>query len=78
MRASEREIEKREADGMSRRQLLLSLPVLAMARHAFAQAGSPQFAYRGINHVTLAVSDVKRSVDFYQVSSACPSSAGKG
>jgi catechol 2,3-dioxygenase-like lactoylglutathione lyase family enzyme len=66
MRASERKSEKREADGMSRRQLLLSLPALAMARHAFAQAGSPPIRVRGINHVTLAVSDVKRSVDFYQ------------
>ena len=56
----------REAEGVSRRQLLLSLPALAMARHAFAQGGSPPLRVRGINHVTLAVSDVKRSVDFYQ------------
>jgi catechol 2,3-dioxygenase-like lactoylglutathione lyase family enzyme len=51
---------------ISRRDVLLSLPALAAARHVFAQAGSPPIRVRGINHVTLAVSDVRRSVDFYQ------------
>src|SRR5947207_2306476 len=51
---------------MTRRELLLSLPAAAVARHVFAQAGNPAIRVRGINHVTLAVSDVKRSVDFYQ------------
>jgi len=46
--------------------LLLSLPALMMAPRAFAQAGNPPIRVRGINHVTLAVSDVTRSVDFYQ------------
>jgi len=31
-----------------------------------AQAARPTMRVRGINHVTLAVTDVKRSVDFYQ------------
>jgi len=31
-----------------------------------AQAATPRMRVRGINHVTLSVSDVKRSVDFYQ------------
>ena len=56
----------RSADHLSRRQLLLSLPALAMARHAFAQTDAPALRVRGINHVTLSVSDVKRTVDFYQ------------
>jgi catechol 2,3-dioxygenase-like lactoylglutathione lyase family enzyme len=54
--------------GMTRRQLLLSLPALALAPlapRAFAQTAAP-IRVRGINHVTLSVSDVKRSVDFYQ------------
>src|SRR5262249_20644050 len=51
---------------ISRRRLLLSLPALAMAPRAFAQAGKPRIVARGINHVTLQVSDVKRSKDFYQ------------
>jgi len=51
---------------ITRRKLLLSLPALAVVRHAFAQGSTPPIRVRGINHVTLSVSDVKRSVDFYQ------------
>jgi catechol 2,3-dioxygenase-like lactoylglutathione lyase family enzyme len=51
---------------MSRRRLLLSLPALIIAPRAFAQTSKPQIRVRGINHVTLSVSDVNRSVDFYQ------------
>src|SRR2546428_3895487 len=51
---------------ISRRELLLSLPALTIAPRAFAQAGSAPIRVRGLNHVTLSVSDVKRSVDFYQ------------
>jgi catechol 2,3-dioxygenase-like lactoylglutathione lyase family enzyme len=50
---------------MRRRDLLLSLPALFLTRRVFAQA-SPPLRVRGINHITLLVSDVKRSVDFYQ------------
>ena len=58
--------ESFEKMGISRRQMLLSLPALAMAPRAFAQGTNPPIRARGINHVTLYVSDVKRSVDFYQ------------
>src|SRR5882672_7483171 len=51
---------------ISRRQLLLSLPAIAMAPRVFAQTENPPIRVRGINHVTLTVSDVKRSLDFYQ------------
>jgi catechol 2,3-dioxygenase-like lactoylglutathione lyase family enzyme len=51
---------------LTRRSLLKSLPVFALAPRALAQSASPQIRVRGINHVTLSVSDVKRSVDFYQ------------
>jgi len=47
-----------------RREVLLTLPALLLMRRAFAQ--TPPLRVRGINHVSLAVSDVKRSVDFYQ------------
>src|SRR5262245_38498675 len=51
----------------SRRRLLLSIPALVLAPRAFAQVpGNPSIRVRGINHVTLRVSDLKRSVDFYQ------------
>jgi catechol 2,3-dioxygenase-like lactoylglutathione lyase family enzyme len=51
---------------LSRRRLLLSLPGLLMAPPLFAQTGGARIRVTGINHVTLSVSDVKRSVDFYQ------------
>jgi len=51
---------------ISRRRLLLSLPALVMAPRALVQTANPPIRARGINHVTLDVSDVKRSVDFYQ------------
>jgi catechol 2,3-dioxygenase-like lactoylglutathione lyase family enzyme len=58
--------EAHEPGRLSRREVLLSLPALVMAPRAFAQADNPPIRVRGINHVTLSVSDVKRSVDFYQ------------
>ena len=55
---------------LTRRRLLLSLPGLALAPRIvprlFAQAGAPPLRVRGINHIGLAVSDAKRSVEFYQ------------
>src|SRR5690242_8472666 len=51
---------------LSRRQMLASLPSLAMLPRVFLQAPNPPIRAVGINHVTLLVSDVKRSVDFYQ------------
>src|SRR5205807_7453923 len=55
-----------KAFDISRRRLLLSLPALVMAPRAFVQTANPPIRARGINHVTLDVSDVKRAVDFYQ------------
>jgi len=52
----------------SRREFLKAATgayALMAARHVLAQTAAPM-RVRGINHVTLAVSDVKRSVDFYQ------------
>jgi catechol 2,3-dioxygenase-like lactoylglutathione lyase family enzyme len=51
---------------MRRRQLLLSIPAFTIARRVFAQESKPSIGVKGINHVTLSVSDVQRSVDFYQ------------
>lgn len=49
---------------LTRRELLLSLPALALARRLLAQEAP--LATTGLHHVTLAVSDVERSLDFYQ------------
>jgi hypothetical protein len=56
---------------MTRRHLLLSLPAIALARHTFGQTGGAAISVKGINHVTLSVSDVKRSVDSIRVCLAC-------
>ena len=47
---------------LSRRQLLLSLPVV-LAPRLLAQTAGPPIRVRGINHVTLLVSDVYEKVE---------------
>jgi catechol 2,3-dioxygenase-like lactoylglutathione lyase family enzyme len=55
---------------ISRRHLLLSIPGLALAPRLaprlLAQAAAAPLRVRGINHIGIAVSDPKRSIDFYQ------------
>ena len=51
---------------IDRRGFLVSFPALMMAPRVMAQSSSAPITVRGINHVTLHVSDLKRSVDFYQ------------
>ena len=50
---------------ISRREMLAALPAMAVAARSYAQTPA-SIAVTGINHVTLAVSDLKRSTDFYQ------------
>jgi catechol 2,3-dioxygenase-like lactoylglutathione lyase family enzyme len=51
----------------SRRQMLLALPTLAVAPTLWAQStAKPPLAAKYFNHFMLSVSDVQRSVDFYQ------------
>jgi catechol 2,3-dioxygenase-like lactoylglutathione lyase family enzyme len=51
---------------LSRRELLCSLPAIVAAARTFGQTSGAPIHVTGINHVTLSVSDVKQSVDFYQ------------
>jgi len=53
---------------MSRRQLLLSLPALAIARRSLASqpAAPAPIRVRTLSHFGIAVSDPKRSIGFYQ------------
>jgi catechol 2,3-dioxygenase-like lactoylglutathione lyase family enzyme len=51
---------------ITRREMLLSAPGLALAGRLLAQAGPAPIRVRGISQVTLAVSDVARSTAFYQ------------
>lgn len=61
--------DERLRHGWQRRHLLLALPGLAFAGRVLAQSpaqDSGPIRISGINHVGLTVSDMKRSVDFYQ------------
>ena len=51
---------------MTRRTALLSLPLIWRATQLLAQAGEPRLTVRALNHMTLTVSDRRRSLAFYQ------------
>jgi len=57
---------ERHSGGISRRNLIVGLPALGMAGRLIAQSGKPSIPVRALNHMTLTVTDVKRSVEFYQ------------
>ena len=64
---------------MTRRSLLLSLPALAAARAVLnAQGSGGTLKIRAFNHMTLSVSDQKRSLDFYQGLFGLPVHAHQG
>jgi catechol 2,3-dioxygenase-like lactoylglutathione lyase family enzyme len=66
-----------EGGRISRRGMLMALPALAMAPRTFAQSRS-RLRARALNHMTLSVSDVKRSLDFYQGLFGMPIQARQG
>lgn len=51
---------------MTRRTALLSLPLIGRAARLLAQAGDQGLAVRALNHMTVTVSDRRRSLAFYQ------------
>jgi catechol 2,3-dioxygenase-like lactoylglutathione lyase family enzyme len=51
---------------VDRRRFLLSLPALVLAPKAFAQYPGGRIRIAAFNHVSLNVSDLKRSTEFYQ------------
>ena len=60
-------VRKFEDGKMTRRQLVMALSALVLMRpEAQAQGGAAPIAVSTMNHVTLTVSDVQRSVAFYQ------------
>ena len=63
---------------IDRRSFLVSLPALALAPRLFAQSARPNLNIVGINHVTIRVPDLKRSVDFYQTLFGMPIAARQG
>jgi catechol 2,3-dioxygenase-like lactoylglutathione lyase family enzyme len=63
---------------ITRRNLLLSLPAGAVASRAFAQTSKPTIPVRSLSHMTLSVSDPKRSLEFYQGLFGMPIQARQG
>ncbi|HUR34560.1 MAG TPA: VOC family protein [Vicinamibacterales bacterium] len=64
---------------ITRRGLLLALPAVAMARRVLtAQGSAGTLKIRAFNHMTLSVSDPKRSLDFYQGLFGMPVHAHQG
>ena len=60
-------VRKFEDGKMTRRQLVMALSTLVLMRQeAQAQGGAAPIAVNTMNHVTLTVPDVQRSVAFYQ------------
>ena len=59
-------MSSREGAGVTRRTVLLSLPGLALARRLLAQERPAPLGVRGLHQVTLAVTDLERSLEFYQ------------
>ncbi len=63
---------------ISRRNLLLSLPAAAMASRALGQSAKPSIPVKGFSHMTLSVTDPKRSLEFYQGLFGMPIQAYQG
>jgi catechol 2,3-dioxygenase-like lactoylglutathione lyase family enzyme len=62
---------------MDRRHFLLSLPALALSPNVLAQS-PPTFRVNGLSQITLTVSDVARSLEFYQGLFGMPVQARQG
>src|SRR5262245_34770661 len=74
-----KEIFTRDAGGrISRRSLLMTVPAMLAAPRLMAQGTGGGLKVRAFNHMTLAVSDPKRSVDFYQGLFGMPIQARQG
>jgi len=60
-------VTRYEQGHMSRRQLIAGLAALAMmpSNVSATRSSTPVFQAKSLNHVSLAVSDVTRSADFY-------------
>lgn len=63
---------------ITRRSLLLALPAVAMARSVLTAQGASTLKIRAFNHMTLSVSDPKRSLEFYQGLFGMPVHAHQG
>src|SRR5262245_47190325 len=67
-----------ETARISRRNLLLTVPALMAAPRVMPQVTNPQIRLRKLNHFRLNVSNVQRSVEFYQGLFGMPIQARQG
>ena len=63
---------------LGRRHFIVSLPALAYAPQLIAQTGAAPFRSTGLSQLTLTVSDVAKSLDFYQGLFGMPVQARQG
>src|ERR671931_438547 len=63
---------------IDRRHFLAALPALALSPRLIAQEGLPRFRVNGLSQIRLTVSDVARSLDFYQGLFGMPVQARQG
>ena len=63
---------------LTRRTFIASLPALAYAPRLIAQTGAAPFRATGLSQLTLTVSDVAKSLDFYQGLFGMPVQARQG
>src|SRR6185436_21107493 len=64
---------------INRRELLFAIPALSLAPRFLGQAAKPApVQLKALNYFTLAVSDMKRSIDFYQGLFGMPIQARQG
>jgi len=63
---------------IDRRQFIAALPALAVAPRILAQTPPAKFRVNGLSQITLTVSDVARSLDFYQGLFGTPVQARQG
>lgn len=59
-------VERYESGKLSRRELIQGLTALAVAGHAETAAAQSGMIASGIDHISVRVSDMQRSAEFYQ------------
>jgi catechol 2,3-dioxygenase-like lactoylglutathione lyase family enzyme len=65
-------------NSLGRREFLSALPALALVPPILAQTTKPAIPVRALNYFTLSVSDMKRSIEFYQGLFGMPIQARQG
>jgi catechol 2,3-dioxygenase-like lactoylglutathione lyase family enzyme len=65
-------------NSLTRREALFGIPLAAATSRVFAQSKKGQLPVKALSHVTLSVSDPKRSIEFYQALFGLPIQSYQG